>query len=168
MNLACQISPVSLLPLTKVVLSARTSKGYEFSASNSALFRTWLFSKKPILRSGFAYRLPLPYYDSEARGAFHEYSVIFSEPVAQGYALSSVTEISVSFCHDTKPAQHTAGKVGAAYEDDECIEIDQNFMANSVLPSIGWWRVSSLIPTHTTILFRLNPGFSRVHIRPCR
>ncbi|KAF9646869.1 AAA-domain-containing protein [Thelephora ganbajun] len=134
-NITCRISLVSPLPLTKVGLSARTDKGYEFASSNPTLFKTWLLSKKPILRDGFTYRLPSPRHDPDISDAFHEYSMIFSEPVAQGYALSSITEISVSLCHDTQSGQHVAGKVEAVYED-EIIEIDQNFMANSVLPTI--------------------------------
>jgi hypothetical protein len=136
-NIQCQLSPVSLLPLTKVVLSAQTSEGYDFASSNPTQLRTWLFSTKSILRNGFTYRLPSPHSNPGIRDVFYEYSVIFSEPVAQGYALSSLTEISVSFCPDTQPGVHTLEKAAAVHQDKEYIEIDQNFMANSVLPSIG-------------------------------
>lgn len=150
-NITCQISPISLLPLTRVVLSARTSKGYEFASSNPTLFRTYFFSKKPILRNGFTYRLPSSHYDSDTRDVTHEYSVIFSEPVAQGYALSSITEISVTLCHNTQPDRHISGKVEAVDEDEEYIEIDQDFMVNSVLPSIGCVaHFIPLVPTYTT------------------
>lgn len=120
-----------------MVLSARTNEGYEFASSNPTLFRAWLSSKKPILRNGFTYRLIPPHYDSDIKGVFHEYTVIFSEPVKQGYVLSAITEITVSLYHDTQPGQRISGKIEAVYEDEEYIEIDQNFMANSVLPSIG-------------------------------
>lgn len=120
-----------------MVLSARTSEGYEFASNNPTFFRAWLFTKKAILRNGFTYRLVLPHHDSDIRDIFHEYTVIFSEPVAQGYTLSAVTEISVSLHHNKKCGQHNLGKVEAVHEDEECIEIDQNFLANSVLPSIG-------------------------------
>jgi hypothetical protein len=167
-NITCQISPVSLLPLTKVVLSARTGKGYEFASSNPTLFREWLSSKKPILRKGFTYRLISPHYDSDTKDFFHEYTVIFSEPVHQGYALPTITEISVSLHHDTPLGQRISGKVEAVHEDEEYIEIDQNFMANSVLPSIGRVpRFNSLTPTYTNALFRLNPCFPQARIRAC-
>lgn len=154
LNITCKISPVSPLPLTKVVLSAPTSEGYEFASSNSTLFKAWLFAKKPILRNGFTYRLMLPHDDSDTGGVFHEYTVVFSEPVAQGYALSATTEISVSLHRNKKPDQHVLGKVEVVHEDEECIEIDQNFLANSVLPSIGCVpHFYLLMQTYTTALF---------------
>jgi len=127
-----------------VVLSARTSKGYEFASSNPTLLKTWLFSRKPILRNGFTYYLPSSPHDSDTRDTFHEYSVVFSEPVAQGYAHPSLTEILVSLSHDSQPNQPTSGKAQGVHEDEEYIEIDQDFMANSILPSIGC--VAPLIP----------------------
>ena len=168
-NVTCQISPVSLLPLTKVVLSARTGKGYEFASRDPTLFRAWLCSKKPILRNGFTYRLMSPHYDSDVKGVFHEYTVIFSEPVEQGYALSNITEISVSLYHDTRVGRRISGKVEAAHEDEEYIEIDQNFMANSVLPSIGCVpHFNPLTPTYTNALFRLDPGVTQARIHAFR
>lgn len=166
-NLTCQIAPVSLLPLTKVVLSARTTEGYEFASSNPTLLRTWLFSRKLVLRSGFTYRLPLPHCDPDIGDPSYEYSVIFSEPVEQGYAVPSLTETSVSLCHDTQPSQCTSGKTEAVHEDEEYIEIGQDFMANSVLPSIGSVARSVLhILTHKVSVFSLGPGFPQVHIHP--
>ena len=94
--------------------------------------------------------------------------MIFSEPVMQGYALSAITEISVSLHHNTQPGQHILRKVEVIDEDEEYIEIDQNFMANSVLPSIGYVsRFSPLIPTYTAALFRLDSGRSHapIHVR---
>ena len=76
--------------------------------------------------------------------AFHEYSVVFSEPVAQGYTHPSLTEILVSLCSDSQPSQPTSGKAEGVHEDEEYIEIDQDFMANSILPSIGCVALSSL------------------------
>jgi len=166
-NITCHISPVSLLPLTKVVLSARTSEGYECASSNPTMLRTWLFSRKPILRNGFTYRLPSPHHYSDPRNTFHEYSVVFSEPVAQGYAHPSFTEILVSLCRNAQPSQPISGKVEVVHEDEEYIEIDQDFMANSILPSIGC--VTRLIPCISTYKFaisRLDPGFPQVHIHP--
>lgn len=120
------------------------------------------------MRSGFTYRLTSPHYDSDIGDVFHEYTVIFSAPVMQGYALSAITEISVSLCHNTQLGQHISGKVEAAYEDEEYIEIDQNFMANSVLPSTGCVpRSNLLILTYTTALFRLDPGFLQTRIHTC-
>jgi len=126
-----------------VVLSARTSKGYEFASSNPTLLKTWLLSTKPILRNGFTYYLPSPPHGLDTGDAFHEYSVVFSEPVAQGYAHPSLTEILVSLCHDPQPNQSTSGKAEGMHEDEEYIEIDQDFMANSILPSIGCVALSS-------------------------
>ena len=138
-----------------MVLSARTSKGYEFASSNPTLLKTWLFSRKPILRNGITYYLPLPPHGSDTRDAFHEYSVVFSEPVAQGYPHPSLTEILVSFRQDSQPGQPASGKAEGVHEDDEYIEIDQDFMANSVLPSIGC--VAPLIPcVQLTSLSRLD------------
>ena len=168
MNITCQISPVSLLPLTKVVLSARSSEGYEFASSHPTLLRTWLFSRKPVLRNGFTYRLPSPHQGSDTRDASHEYSVILSEPVAQGYAYPSVTEILVSLHRHAQPSQPVSGK-GGVHEDEEYIEIDQDFMANSILTSIGC--VPCPIPCISTYKFatsRPNPGFPQVHIHPHR
>lgn len=113
------------------------------------------------MRNNFTYHLPSPHYDSDIRGTFYEYTVILSEPVAQGYPLSSLTEIAL--CHNRQPDQHPFGKVETAYEDEEYIEIDQDFMANSVLPPIGY--VARFIPhfrIHKTIVYRLDPGFPQV------
>lgn len=118
-----------------MILSARTSKGYDFASRNPTQFREWLFSKRLILRKDFAYRFSPPHHDSNILDVFHEYSVIFSEPVTQGYALPSITEISVSFHHDCRSDQRILEKPEADYEDEH-IEIDQNFMANSVFPKI--------------------------------
>lgn len=131
-NIACQISPTSPLPLKKVALSARTSKGYEFASRNSSIFKKWLFSNKPILRTGFTYRLPPPRHGPDIGEVFHEYTVLFAEPFVQGYALSSLTEISVSLRCDARPDRFSE-RLEAVCED-EYIEIDQNFMANSVFP----------------------------------
>ena len=140
LDIACRVSLTSLLPLTKVVLSALTRKGYEFASSNPTPFREWLFSTTPILRNGFVYRFLSPRLDLDAGDVFHEYSVIFSEPAAQGYALPSITGVSVSLCHNTRPNRKLEGD----YEDEH-IEIDQNFMANSILPKIGYASHSTSI-----------------------
>ena len=109
-----------------------------------------------------------PHYDPDIKGVLHEYTVIFSEPVEQGYALSTITEISVSLDHDTQLGQRIAGKVEAVEEDEEYIEIDQNFMANSVLPSIGCvLHFNPLTPAYTSALFRLDPGFPQACIHAC-
>ena len=115
-----------------MVFSARNTKGYEFASDNPTLFRERLFSNSPILRNGFVYRLSSLQNDSDGRNASHEYSMIFSEPVAQGYLLPD-TEISVSLSHDIRPNPHPLGRL----EMDEYIEIDQTFMANSILNKIG-------------------------------
>lgn len=155
-KITCRISPTSLLPLTKVVLSAQTSKGYEFASSNPTLFREWLFSRKPILRHGFPYRFSPPHHNSNVGDVIHEYSVIFSEPVAQGYALPSITEILVSLYNNTRPGQRISEKSEA--DEDEHIEIDQNFMANSVIPKICWVLYSTFfIPIYTFVLLDPNP-----------
>ena len=109
-----------------------------------------------------------PHSDSNVKGIFHEYTVIFSEPVKQGYALSTLTEISVSLYHDTQLGQRISGKEKTVYEDEEYIEIDQNFMANSVLPSISCVpRFNVLTPTYANALFRLDPGFPQACIHAC-
>jgi hypothetical protein len=151
-NITCRISLASLLPLTKVILSARTSQGYEFASSNPTLFKEWLFSKKPILRNGFTYRFLPPHEESNVRDVFHEYSVIFSEPLSQGYALPSTTEVLVSLYRNTQPHQRTPERSEENYEGEH-IEIDQNFMANSVLPQISFVQYSISCPsTHTSVL----------------
>lgn len=139
-------------------LSARTAEGYEFASGNPTLFREWLFSKKPILRNGLAYRFLLPHSDSNVGDVFYEYSVIFSEPVAQGYALPSITQISVSLCDGARPGQRVSEESEADYEDDH-IEIDQNFMANSVFPKIGCVLYSiSFVSIYTPALCRSKSG----------
>jgi hypothetical protein len=121
------------------------------------MFKEWLFSKKPILRNGFAYRFFPPHHSSNVRDVFHEYSVIFSEPLAQGYALPSTTEISVSLCHDAQLHQHIPEK-SEADREGEHIEIDQNFMANSVFPKIGCVQHStSFLSTYTFACLDPNP-----------
>lgn len=102
-------------------------------------------------------------------GAFHEYSVVFSEPVAQGYAHPSLTEILVSLCHDSQRSQLASGKTEGVQEDEEYIEIDQDFMANSILPSIGCVApFVPHIPTYKFATFRFGPGFPQVHTYPHR
>ena len=109
-----------------------------------------------------------PHSDSNTKDIFHEYTVIFSEPVKQGYALSTLTEISVSLYHDTQLGQRISGKAETIYEDEEYIEIDQNFMANSVLPPIGCVPRSNLLtPTYASTLVRLDPGFPQACIHAC-
>ena len=98
----------------------------------------------------------LPHYDSDTSGVFHEYTVVFAEPVAQGYALSAITEISVSLRHNERSSQHVLGKVEAVHEDEECIEIDQNFLANSVLPSISCVPHFDLLMYSSTIALFLD------------
>lgn len=86
------------------------------------------------MRAGFTYNLP-SHHDSDITDGLYEYTMVLSEPVAQGYALPSLTEIAL--CCNTQPDQDSWGKVDKVHEDEEYIEIDQDFMANSVLPSIG-------------------------------
>ena len=133
------------------------------------MFKAWLFSKKPVLRSGFTYRLTLPQHDSDVGDVFHEYTMTFSEPVTQGYALSTITEISVSLYHNPHPGQQILGKVETGFEDEDYIEIDQNFMANSVLPSIGYvLHLNPFTSTYTAALFRLDPDFLQTCIHAFR
>lgn len=127
----CSIALVQPLRLSQVFLVALSWDSYELAQSNPSLLEDWFCSDEHILRQSTTYSF------------IHElqtlrYRLIMVEPVLQGYASAGHTKFLVSMqddnSHDSSSSQASECGIDS---DKEGIEIDESFLAGSVLRSIS-------------------------------
>ncbi|KAJ4488270.1 AAA-domain-containing protein [Lentinula aciculospora] len=117
------------IPLTEVYVSALSPAAYDAAITKNALLENLLCDKKRILRQGSVYGI-----NSDASPPKHrlEFRLDMLEPVLQGYAQAGSTTFIVTSSTDTGDEDEETDTLGMS-SDDESVEIDQDFLANSVV-----------------------------------
>jgi peroxin-6 len=132
------------LPLTEVVLTAFSEDAFRSASTQDAIFENWLFADNLILRQGdvhtFSTELPCQNGLNTVGVRTFRYRVDMMEPVQQGYAQKHTTRFVVTLAEDSDRTIATPRELGSTPDDgseneSEGIEIDEGFLAGSVLPS---------------------------------
>ncbi|KAJ3742031.1 AAA-domain-containing protein [Lentinula detonsa] len=116
--------------LTEVYVSALSSAAYDAAIAQEALLESFLCENKRILRQGSIYSINLDALTESPAKYRLEFRIDMLEPVVQGYAEAGSTSFIV-----TSSADADEGEIDtlALSSDDESVEINQDFLANSVV-----------------------------------
>ena len=128
--------------LTEVIVVALSLDAYQMACGRDSLLESWFSEEKPILRHRSVHtlrsdRLRLNGHDATGPPKSYTYRLDMVEPVLQGFVQKGTTRFIVTLveCHgDTAPAADALAEARAE-SDDEGIEIDEGFLANSALSS---------------------------------
>lgn len=130
-SLKCSIAIVKPVQLSQLFLVALSWESYHLAQSTPSTLEDLFCSDKHILRQNTTYS-----FLRESKE--FKYRLIMTEPVLQGYASSGNTRFFVSM---QDSGSHDSGSSSAsessAESDKEGIEIDESFLAGSVLRSIS-------------------------------
>ena len=135
------LSVVQLVPLQEVFVQALSSTAYSGAKADVSSFEDWLCRGQRILRQDSVYAWDAP--DGLDPGAL-TYKLIMTDPVLQGYAQRSQTLFTLlppsegSRAVNGNQALSSSVPDGVqidddADEDDEDLEIGENFLANSLI-----------------------------------
>ena len=140
------LSVVQLIPLQEVFIQALSSAAYSRAKADISSFEEWLCYNQRILRQGSVYTYALD--------SLLTYKLIMTEPVLQGYAQKSQslftllppTEDSPTINgHQVLPSsslpEHTQFD-----DDEEDLEIGENFLASSLIPQPFDYRQQNDFP----------------------
>ena len=132
--------------LTEVVLTAFSDEAFHAARTQTPSFENWLFVDFPILRQGeihtFNAGLLPPNGADFVKVCTFRYRADMMTPVQQGYARKGTTRLIVTLEHDADRKIELSSKLVPSVEDDTAsdsdgIEIDEGFLASSVLPPIS-------------------------------
>jgi peroxin-6 len=132
------VSVVQLIPLKEIFVQALSSTAYSNAKADVSSFEDWLCRDQKIMRQDSVYTLDS--HDSLAPGLL-KYKLIMTEPVLQGYAQKSQT--SFTLLPPTEDPQTMNGhhllssslpEEVQIEDDDEGLEIGENFLASSLIP----------------------------------
>jgi peroxin-6 len=132
------VSVVQLIPLKEIFVQALSSTAYSKAKADVSSFEDWLCHDQRIMRQDSVYTLDSQ--DSLAPGPL-KYKLIMTEPVLQGYAQKSQT--SFTLLPPTEDPQTMNGhhllsssppEEVQIEDDDEGLEIGENFLASSLIP----------------------------------
>jgi peroxin-6 len=133
--------------LTQVIVSALSQEAYDAGSEPSG-FDSWFSDEKLVIRQGVTYPIPirkptmngiLP-HDIPHEQEFHRYMVQMTEPALQGCVERGTTQILLLLSSEPPSevnglVSHENSHVGDPLEEE--LEIDETFLANSVLtPSV--------------------------------
>ena len=132
------LSVVRLVPLQEVFVQALSSIAYSRAKADVSSFENWLYRGQRILRQDSVYVWDTP--DELDLGAL-AYKLIMNEPVLQGYAQKSHTlftllppsEGSQAINGNQLSSSSVPDDVQIDDEDDESLEIGENFLASSLI-----------------------------------
>lgn len=132
------VSVVQLIPLKEIFVQALSSTAYSKAKADVASFEDWLCHDQRVMRQDSVYTMDSQ--DSLVPGPF-TYKLIMTEPVLQGYAQKSQT--SFTLLPPTEDPQTMNGhhllssslsEEVQIEDDDEGLEIGENFLASSLIP----------------------------------
>lgn len=136
------------IPLTEVIVTALSVDAYRVACSQGSPLETWLSEKYLILRQGSLHTfssesLPLNGHNIAEGRRLYQYRLNMTEPVLQGFAQKGFTRFYVTSGDRVKENISTdSGNESVSPEweegsesDTDGIEIDESFLANSVLQS---------------------------------
>ncbi|KAF5330107.1 hypothetical protein D9758_018140 [Tetrapyrgos nigripes] len=130
------ISATEPVLLSELFISALSRAAYDHAASHPAFLERLLCDGKPILRQGSVYTshpdITINVHGQRSSNLV-EYRIDMAEPVIQGYAEKDVTSfvLTCSPASDV-PVLDTENQEFSS-DDDEGVEIDEAFLANSVV-----------------------------------
>jgi len=134
-----KIAAIQPIPLQEIFVQALSSTAYNKAKTDVSSFEDWLCRDQRILRQDSVYSL-----DTQdcLDSAPLRYKVIMTEPVPQGYAQKSQTLFTLLPPADSSQAidEHHASLSSSLTEDvqtvddDEGLEIGENFLASSLIP----------------------------------
>ena len=131
------LSVVQLVPLQEVFVQALSSTAYSAAKADVSSFENWLCRGQRILRQDSVYVWDTP--DGLDTGAL-TYELIMTEPVLQGYAQKSQTLFTLLPPSEGLQAVNANQLLSSSVPDDvqtddeEGLEIDENFLASSLIP----------------------------------
>ncbi|KAI0259961.1 P-loop containing nucleoside triphosphate hydrolase protein [Gloeopeniophorella convolvens] len=130
------VATVHLIPLQEIYVQALSGAAYSDAKADLASFEDWFCQGQRILRQGSTYSI-------DARGGpdarTSKYRLIMTEPVLQGYAQKSQTLFTLLPPTEELPtvdgySSPSSSSVEDDTEFDEDLEIDEGFLANSLVP----------------------------------
>jgi len=132
------LSVVRLIPLQEVFVQALSSAAYSRAKADVSSFEDWLCRGQRILRQDSAYVWDT--LDGLDPGAL-TYKLITTEPVLQGYAQKSQTLFTLLPPTEGSQAINWEPVLSSSVpdnvqidEDEEGLEIGENFLASSLIP----------------------------------
>jgi peroxin-6 len=136
------LTPTEPIMLTEVYVTALSLEAYQVACSRDSVLETWLSDDRKILRLGmvhtfWSHDLPLNGHgpSSELQISF-KYRVDMVEPVLQGFSQKGTTRFIVTMSANNYNDLNSNDFEIADDEpdsDQEGIEIDEDFLANSTL-----------------------------------
>jgi peroxin-6 len=125
--------------LTEVIVTALSTDSYRAAWSHELLLESWLSKDSPILRQGAIHSFNadlLPTNGRNSHGKQFHYRIEMVEPVLQGYARLGETKFVVTL-PETGPDLPARGctELGGELDCQDVFEINENFLASSVLTS---------------------------------
>jgi peroxin-6 len=140
-TIECAVAIVKPVQLTQIFLVALSLESYELTQSDPSVLENWFVSGEPILRQSATYSFSRHWNTSHSLKSF-QYRLVMVEPVSQGYASAGNTKFLISmqvdqdnsgiYSHDYNSSH--SSELGIEI-DKEGIEIDESFLAGSVLRS---------------------------------
>lgn len=140
-SLLLSVTVTRPISLTEVIVTALSTEAYHSANSRESPLEAWFSEERPIIRHGSFYmfssdQLQLNGHTSDRPKTF-AYRFDMVEPVLQGFAQRGVTRFIVTLDdHPDDNSMITDAVVQRDVEsDDEGIEIDEGFLANSAFSS---------------------------------
>lgn len=123
-------------------MTALSGEAYHAAQAHNLLLQNWLCNDRLILRQGEIHTISTGSLPINGRGTadphkYFRYRLNMFEPVLQGYADAEVTRFILTLASDDLSSHEQESVAeGDSESDRENIEIDESFLASSVLPSI--------------------------------
>ncbi|GLB35223.1 putative ATPase family associated with various cellular activities (AAA) [Lyophyllum shimeji] len=135
------ISTTEPVLLTEVIVTALSAEAYQVAQSHHSTLEDWLCTDNAVLRHGDVHtfassQLPVNGQSSCAPPVSYVYRLDMVEPVLQGCARKGTTRFIVILSQED-PAASLSTVEGSAESDNEGIEIDEAFLANSAFAVVG-------------------------------
>jgi peroxin-6 len=136
------VAVVQPVLLTEVIVTALSSEAYRVANAQDAVIEDWLSRNSPILRQGDLLIFNSDLMDINGQATVksrqaYRYRLDMVEPVLQGYARKGDTRFVFiaedALCEDIYPSDRPSGD--ELESDMEGIEIDESFLASSILSS---------------------------------
>lgn len=125
------VTPTSPLLLTQVYATALSLDAYDMAATHDLYLERLFCDEKRILRQGSVYSADLA-NGNPPHGNRLEFKIDMLEPVLQGYAKAGTTSFILT-CLEAEVEAEDESETSALSSDDESVEIDEEFLANSIV-----------------------------------
>lgn len=139
------VTVVQPTALEEVIFEALSENAYAASVSQGSSLESWFSQRRMILHQGSVYSLNL---DGDATTDFgdagnYRFRLVMASPVLQGYIKEGYTRLFItgsSYLQRPQPLPDSNGLAGPVIDmqdsDRDSIEIAEDFLANSTLPSM--------------------------------